>query len=106
MPDATPLNLGLPKDLEPKFVNVVRIAHTPGEFVLDFASILPGISDPQVDLRIVLSPLGAKMMQQAVNENIRRYESTFGEIRPALGHTLAEDLFNNPGNPTSPKEGA
>jgi len=42
-------------------------------------------------------------LQQALNENIARYEANFGEIRTPLAHTLADDLFNNTSNPPSPE---
>lgn len=95
MPEAKPIHIILPEDLKPVFVNMVRIAHTPGEFVLDLTSVLPGVEEPKVNTRIILSPLGMKLMQQAINENLKRYESTFGEIRLPRGHTLADDLFNS-----------
>ncbi|MFZ3069857.1 MAG: DUF3467 domain-containing protein [Anaerolineaceae bacterium] len=105
MAEIKQLTLRLPEDLEPLFVNMVRVAHTPGEFILDFSAILPGSADPKVDARIILSPLGVKLMQQAINENIRRYEKTYGEIRlPTAAHTLADDLFSHPNN--IPPEGS
>jgi hypothetical protein len=62
MPEAKPLNVILPEDLKAQFVNMVRIAHTPGEFVLDFIAVLPGVEDPKVSTRVVLSPLGLRLM--------------------------------------------
>lgn len=103
MPEMRPLELRLPADLQAQFINMVRISHTPGEFVLDFAAILPGVSDPQVSSRIVLSPLGLKLMQQAINENLRRYETSFGEVRLPHNHTLADDLFKPRGNQNPPE---
>lgn len=102
MPEIKQLNITLPPDLEARFVNIVRISHTPGEFILDFTAILPGVEEPKVSSRIVLSPLGLKLMQQAINENVRRYETIFGEIRMPSGHTLADDLFNARGNQFPP----
>jgi hypothetical protein len=104
MPEAKPLNIILPEDLKAQFVNMVRIAHTPGEFVLDFTAVLPGVEDPKVMTRVVLSPLGMKLMQHAISDNLKRYESTFGEIRVPIGHTLADDLFKSQGSPSSSGE--
>lgn len=103
MKEPKPLSLHLPADLEPQFVNFVRVAHTAGEFVLDFSTILPGIEEPNVEARIIVSPLGAKLLEQALSGNIQRFESTFGEIRVPLSHSLADDLFSSPGN--TPPEG-
>lgn len=86
----------LPDDLEAKYVNIVYILHTPREFVLDFATMLPGVKDPKVNTRLVLSPLSMKLMQQAINENVRRYEAQFGEIAIPQGHSLADQLFKPP----------
>jgi hypothetical protein len=106
MPDIKPIAVRLPDDMQAKYVNMVRVTHTPGEFILDFTAILPGVKDAKVDARIILSPLGFKLMQQAVSENLRRYEATFGEIRlPTGGHSLAEDLFRGPGEQEPPKQG-
>ncbi|HNY83225.1 MAG TPA: DUF3467 domain-containing protein [Anaerolineaceae bacterium] len=104
MSEAKPLNVVLPEDLKAQFVNMVRIAHTPGEFVLDFTAVLPGVEDPKVSTRVILSPLGMKLMQHAITDNLRRYEATFGEIRLPSGHTLADDLFRPCGPQTSGSE--
>ncbi|HOA21819.1 MAG TPA: DUF3467 domain-containing protein [Anaerolineaceae bacterium] len=105
MPDIKPLSLRLPDDLKPLFANVVRAAHTPGEFILDFSAVLPGKESPVVDARVILSPLGAKLLQQVLNENVHRYETSFGEIRlPSPPHSLADDLFGLAKNP--PPEGS
>ncbi len=105
MPEIKPIQLRIPADLVPQFVNMVRVSHTPGEFVLDFSAILPGVTDPKIDTRIVLSPLGAKLLQKALIENLQRFETRFGEIHLPSGHTLAEDLFNQSNNPP-PEEGS
>jgi len=102
--DIRQINVILPEDLEAIFANVVRLSHTPGEFIMDFSSILPGNMKPKVKARVVMSPLGVKLLQKALNENIARYEANFGEIRTPLAHTLADDLFNNTSNPPAPEE--
>jgi len=54
---------------------------------------------------VILSPLGAKLLQQVLNENVHRYETSFGEIRlPSPPHSLADDLFGLAKNP--PPEGS
>ena len=105
MPEIKPISLRLPPDLKPHFANLVRAAHTPGEFILDFSAVLPGQEFSQVDARVILSPLGAKLLQQVLYENIHRYESSFGEIRlPRPPHSLADDLFGKAKIP--PPEGS
>lgn len=61
--------------------NLTIIAHSPSEFVLDFIRLLPGTNKGRVKSRIVLSPEQAKRLVISLDENLRRYESTFGEIK-------------------------
>jgi hypothetical protein len=95
MAEQKQIRLNLPADLQPMFSNMIRIGHTPAEFILDFFKLLPGMETVNVDTRIILTPLGAKMLLRVLSENIQHYEATFGEIRmPSPPHTLADDLFN------------
>jgi hypothetical protein len=63
-----------------KFSNFALISHTANEFVFDFAFSLPG-QPSQVVSRTITSPRHAKAFLQALSENIRRYEASFGEIQ-------------------------
>ena len=87
-------------DLEAVYINLVRIAHSPSEMVFDFAHLLPGSRPAKVRNRIVMSPLGAKLLLRALGENIKRYEASFGEINVPGSQTLADYLFR----PESPGE--
>jgi hypothetical protein len=91
--------LVLPPNLPLEYVNLVRIAHSPSELVFDFANLLPGAESVSITSCIIMSPLGAKLFQRALTENLARYEATFGEINIPGGPTLAENLFHphNPG---------
>lgn len=86
-------NIDLPDDLDALYVNFVRISHTASEFVLDFSLLLPGVQKPAVNSRLVMSPTAAKLFLRALNENLSRYETNFGEISIPGSHTLADDLF-------------
>jgi hypothetical protein len=90
--------LQMPPDLEIEYVNLVRIAHSPSELVFDFAHLLPGGGPAQISSRIVMSPLGAKLFQRALVENLAKYEAAFGEIKIPGDSTLADHLFR-PQNP-------
>ena len=92
-------DLNLPEDLESLYVNFVRISHTASEFVLDFSLLLPGVKDPKVDSRLVMSPTAMKLFLHAMAENIKRYEGKFGEITLPGKHSLADDLFRPNMNP-------
>lgn len=93
--------LEVPPGLQTNYANVVRIAHSPSELVFDFAHLLPGVTPAQVCTRVVMSPLGAKLLQRALAENLARYEKAFGEIKVPGENSLADFLFRPP---TPPKE--
>ncbi len=97
-------NFTLPDDLEPQYVNFVRISHTAAEFVMDFSLLLPGTKDPTVDSRLVMSPIAMKLFLGALNENLKRYEEKFGEIKLPGSHTLADELFRPNDNPEKPEQ--
>jgi len=91
--------LEIPPDLEIEYVNLVRIAHSPSELVFDFAHLLPGTGQAKVCSRIIMSPLGAKLFQRALAENLAKFEAAFGEIHVPGDTTLADHLFRAPGQP-------
>ena len=85
--------LHVPDDLDPNYVNFVRISHTASEFVMDFSLLMPGIPKPSIDSRLIMSPIAAKLFLRAMTDNLSRYETKFGEITIPGKHTLADDLF-------------
>ncbi len=104
MPEMKQIRVEIPEDLEARYVNVAYITHTPSEFLLDFVTMLPGLAKPKVNTRLLLSPIGMKLVQRALNENIKRYEAAFGEIRIPQGPTLADELFKGTGAPPAESE--
>jgi Protein of unknown function (DUF3467) len=96
--------LEVPPDLKTDYANVVRIAHSPSDLVFDFAHLLPGVTPARVCTRVVMSPLGAKLLQRALAENLSRYEKAFGEIKIPGESSLADFLFKPPAPPAPPKE--
>lgn len=89
----------MPADLPIQYANLVRIAHSPYEFIFDFAQMLPGLPAAKVQSRIVMSPLGAKLLFRALGENLSKFETTFGEISIPGGASLADSLFRPPDKP-------
>ena len=67
------------------FANLALIAHTPTEFVLDFAQLMPGIPQANVVSRVVVTPDQAKKILGALQNNIAQYEKKFGTIQPIGG---------------------
>ncbi|PWH14006.1 MAG: DUF3467 domain-containing protein [Anaerolineae bacterium] len=91
-PHRVPTTLEVPASLQPVYANLVRIAHSPADIVLDFAHLLPGENKTEVNARVVMSPLSAKLLLRALTENLARYEAAFGEIHMPAS-TLADQLF-------------
>lgn len=76
------LNIELgPEEAEGIYSNLVLISHSPAEFVLDFTRILPGKPKAKVYSRVIMAPQHAKSLLKALQENIKKYEDQFGEIK-------------------------
>ncbi|MDX2127776.1 MAG: DUF3467 domain-containing protein [Chloroherpetonaceae bacterium] len=69
------------KVAEGSYSNLVILNHTPAEFILDFTKILPGVMKAKVSSRIIMHPQHAKALLMALQENISKYESAFGQIK-------------------------
>ena len=63
------------------YSNLAIIAHSASEFVVDFVSLLPGTPKAKVKSRIILTPEHAKRLMIALIDNVKKYESQFGEIK-------------------------
>ncbi len=69
------------KESEGTYANMVLIAHSPHEMVLDFARVVPGVKKTKVYSRIIMTPAHAKLLHRALEENIKKYEKQHGEIK-------------------------
>lgn len=68
------------------YSNLAVISHGPNEVVLDFISLTPNMPKATVQSRIIMTPENVKNLLFALNDNLKKYEATFGEIqhkRPA-----------------------
>ena len=93
-PQQQQLQIELPPDLDAVYSNFVVIQHSPSEFILDFARILPNMPSAKVGARVVMTPMHAKLLQRALQENIEKFEAQFGAIYvPQQGEALANQLF-------------
>lgn len=63
------------------YSNLAIINHSQSEFVVDFVTIMPGAPKSKVKSRIILTPQHAKRFLKALNDNIKRFEKTHGEIK-------------------------
>jgi len=67
------------------FANLALIAHTPTEFVFDFAQIMPGVPQANVVSRVIVTPDQAKKILVALQNNLSQYEKKYGVINPIGG---------------------
>jgi|UniRef100_A0A7V5XZD0 hypothetical protein len=69
------------KEAEGVYSNFFLIAHSPHEFIIDFARMLPGLPKAKVFARVIMTPAHAKLLLSALEDNIKKYENQFGEIK-------------------------
>ncbi len=69
------------KEAEGIYSNLAIITHSPAEFVVDFTRVLPGVPKARVHARIIMTTQHAKLLLHALQDNIAKYESKFGEIK-------------------------
>ena len=72
-----------PEIAKGSYSNLAIITHSHSEFIIDFATLLPGIQKPEVSNRIIMTPEHAKRLYLAIQDNINKYEIQHGPI--ALG---------------------
>ena len=76
------INIELSEEIaEGVYANLAMIAHSNSEFVIDFIRLMPGVPKAKVKSRIVVTPEHAKRLYMALQENIKKYENNFGEIK-------------------------
>jgi hypothetical protein len=67
------------------YSNLAIITHSPNEFIVDFAQLMPGTPKAKVRSRVILNPVNAKRLYKALAENIAKYEQQFGTISDGGG---------------------
>jgi hypothetical protein len=76
------INIELSEEVaEGIYSNLAMIAHSNSEFVIDFIRLMPGVPKAKVKSRIVITPEHAKRLLKALNDNIVKYEESFGAIK-------------------------
>jgi hypothetical protein len=69
------------KEAEGIYANLAMITHSPTEIVIDFSRIMPRTPKARVLARIIMTPMHAKLLQMALEDNLKKFESQFGEIK-------------------------
>ena len=84
-----------------EYANFAVVTHSPAEFVMDYIRVLPGMTKSKVKSRIIMAPMHAKTLMMALQDNIKKFESKFGEIKIVKGVTpgpefkLPDDVLPN-----------
>ena len=81
-PQPQPLQIQVDlQDIEGVYTNFVLLAHSPHEFFLDFARILPGVPRAKVHARVIMTPQTARSLLKTLDAKVEAYEAQFGKIR-------------------------
>lgn len=75
------LNIEMPVDLDAVYANIAVITHSASEVIVDFGRALPRAPKAKIRARIILTPMNAKLLHQALGENLDKFEAKFGQIR-------------------------
>ena len=76
------IEVRLPESLQAGiYANNMMVSHTREEFIMDFMIIAPNVSS--VTSRVIVSPGHMKRMIAALQENLSRYETAFGQVEQA-----------------------
>ena len=75
------LNIELSNEVaQGSYSNLAIITHSSSEFIVDFIRMMPGVPKPQVNNRIIMTAEHAKRLMHALEDNITKFESQYGEI--------------------------
>jgi len=77
-----------------EYVNFANIIHSPSEFVIDLGRVVPGRNDVKIYSRVILTPLHAKQLLEALSHNMALFESQYGEIRGAATTQFSNEPSN------------
>ena len=69
------------KTAEGIYANLAMILHSPTEIIIDFARIMPRVSKAKVLSRIIMTPMHAKMLLKTLQDNLKKFEGQYGEIK-------------------------
>ncbi len=63
------------------YSNLAIINHSESEFVLDFVFLQPNVPKGKIHSRVIMTPDHAKRLQLALEDNLKKFETKFGEVR-------------------------
>lgn len=78
------------KTLVGSYANMMRVAHTKEEFVMEFANLHPPVGE--LVAKVITTPGHMKRILAAFEENVKRYEAQFGKIEEASAPAGSGDI--------------
>lgn len=97
------IKVEIPNNLDGTYSNLALISHSTSEIVMDYARVLPNVPKARVQVRIIMTPMNAKLLHRALGENLSTFEVKHGEIKLPAGASLADQLFRHPPDPEGEK---
>jgi len=70
-----------PEVVNGEYANIVNVIFSPAEFIFDFGRMVPGKNDFDIVSRVIIAPVNAKKMLMILEENIKKFEKQFGEVK-------------------------
>lgn len=83
-----------PEVIDGVYSNLAIIGHSASEFILDFLRLVPGAEKAKVKSRVIMTPDNVKRLMLALEDNVRKYESNFGEIELKKGNPQLPNPFD------------
>lgn len=65
------------------YANAMQVGHSKEEFVLDFMNLSPAQGVGIIGARVIMSPGHLKRVIAALQDNLGKYEASFGKIEEA-----------------------
>jgi len=85
------------KEAEGVYSNLAIITHSNAEFVIDFTRVMPGVKKAKVQSRVIMTPQHAKLLLNALKDNIEKFEKRHGEIKSQSGPQQSDSFgFQQP----------
>ncbi len=75
------IRVEIPPNVPVVYANFAVINHSSSEVVIDLAQLLPNVPHARVQARVIMTPVNAKALLQALQANLAKYEARFGEIQ-------------------------
>ncbi|MCQ2973833.1 MAG: DUF3467 domain-containing protein [Bacteroidales bacterium] len=80
------INIGITNEVaQGIYSNLVVVANSSSEFLIDFIKLMPGLPKAEVQSRIIMTPENVKRLMLILQDNIMKYEATFGKIKNVEG---------------------